>query len=46
MDKASVFGTEDCRFESCRGHRFQHTMLLSSLWIVKLPPERLFGLVV
>ena len=20
MDKASVFGTEDCRFESCRGH--------------------------
>ena len=22
MDKASVFGTEDCRFESYRGHRF------------------------
>ena len=20
MDKASVFGTEDCRFESCQGH--------------------------
>ena len=22
MDKASVFGTEDCRFESYRGHLF------------------------
>ena len=34
MDKASVFGTEDCRFESYRGHFFlyrrpeeQHTLL-------------------
>ena len=27
MDKASVFGTEDCRFESYRGHCY---MSLSS----------------
>ena len=24
MDKASVFGTEDCRFESYRGHLSMH----------------------
>ena len=22
MDKALVFGTKDCRFESCQGHLF------------------------
>ena len=29
MDKASVFGTEDCRFESYRGHLFSEYVLES-----------------
>ena len=28
MDKASVFGTEDCRFESYRGHFIHKVALL------------------
>ena len=27
MDKALVFGTKDCRFESCQGHCFLHFSL-------------------
>ena len=29
MDKASVFGTEDCRFESYRGQRFPQDFVFS-----------------
>ena len=25
MDKALIFGTKDCRFESCQGHTFQYS---------------------
>ena len=27
MDKVFVFGTKDCRFESCQGHVLENVML-------------------
>ena len=29
MDKALVFGTKDCRFESCQGHYWFGVVLMS-----------------
>ena len=30
MDKALVFGTKDCRFESCQGHMVPHAFTLGT----------------
>lgn len=33
MDKASVFGTEDCRFESYRGHKFSYRVRVRTFFL-------------
>ena len=32
MDKALVFGTKDCRFESCQGHVFALVLAYAYRW--------------
>ena len=42
MDKASVFGTEDCRFESYRGHFYNlFSAGAQSIQADCFPPEKL-----
>ena len=31
MDKALVFGTKDCRFESCQGHLCIHRLVATAV---------------
>ena len=39
MDKALVFGTKDCRFESCQGHIAFAMLPATSLLDLSLPTE-------
>ena len=41
MDKALVFGTKDCRFESCQGHLCIHRLVAMAVGSVALATHAL-----